>query len=106
MGGLGAGVVGGDDDEVRQVRRNLAHEGPLGPVPVPAAPEEGHHPPPGEAPQGGEHIGQGVGGVGVVDEHGVVPGCGHYLHPALDVGAVAEDAGALPQGDAQGLGRR
>ena len=39
-----AGVVGGEDHQVRQRRRDLSHHRALGPVPVPAAAEQAQQP--------------------------------------------------------------
>ena len=41
---LVAGVVGREEGQVAQVRRRRAHQGALGPVPVPAAAEDAEHP--------------------------------------------------------------
>ena len=105
-GDLGAGVVGGDDDEVRQPGGNAPHLGALAPVPVAAAAEQEHHPALGEAPDRGEDVLDGVGGDGIVDENGVVPGDGHDLRPALDPFAGGESRRRRRQGNPQDSGGR
>ena len=102
---LGAGVVGGDDHKVRQPGGDCAHLGPFAPVPVAAAAEEDTLPPLGKVPDGGQHVLDGVGGDGVVDQDGVVPGYRHHLYPALDPGAGLQRLCALRQGHAQRAGR-
>ncbi len=69
-GVLAAGVVGGEDGEVGHPGGDLAHQRALGPVPVATAAEDDQHPPgPGHAAGAGQGLLQGVGGVGVVDQH-------------------------------------
>ena len=103
---LGPGIVGGHHHEVGDVRGDLSHLGPLGPIPVAAAAEQGHGAALGEALHGGEDVFKTVGAVGVVDEDGIVlAGGGDHLHTPLHVGHPAESVGALLQGDPQGQGR-
>ena len=47
---LGAGIVGGEEEEVRQLCRDLPHDGALAPVPVPSAAEEAQEPAGGAPP--------------------------------------------------------
>ena len=103
---LGPGVVGGHHHEVRQLRRHAAHDGPLGPVPVAAAAEQGHGAALGKALHGAEDVLQAVRGVGVVDQDRVVLSRrGDHLHPPLHMGNRGQRPGTLFQGNAQGQGR-
>ncbi len=81
---LRARVVVGDDDDVGRPGRRLAHPGPLVAVPVATGTEDDDEGPPC-APQRPEGGGDGVRGVGVVDDDerlavGARPR--HALHPA------------------------
>ena len=81
---FGPGIVRGDDGKIRQLDADLAHDGPLDGIPVAAAAEDGNEPPLAEAANGAQDVFQRIGGVGVVDQNGVVlPGGGHHLQPSL-----------------------
>src|SRR5579875_3627821 len=83
---LAAGVVGGEDGEIRQLRPDAPHDGTLGPVPLPAAPED-HDPPPGGDVRGEpEDLLQAVGRVGVVHDDREVLTLVHRLEPSRDPG--------------------
>ena len=66
---LGARVVGGDDREVRQPRRDLAHHRPLAAVAVAARAEHDDQPPGRQLARRQQHLLQRVRLVRVVDEH-------------------------------------
>ena len=110
---LGAGVVGGDHGHVGQPPGDLAHQRPLGPVAVAAAAEDHDHPAAGDRPGRPEQVVEGVGGVGVVDQHGErlagvdpLEAAGHPvqgLEPGH--GGAQVDAGGVGRGQgAQGVG--
>ena len=98
---LGAGIVAGDHAQIRQLRRDPAHDGALPVVPVAAAAEEGDESAPGDRAQGLQHLFQRVGLVGVVDEDRVVPVGGDHLHPALHALGAAHGVGAFLQRNPQ-----
>ena len=66
---FGARIVVGDDDGIGELGGGRAHQGALARIAVAAAAEQHHEAPLGVGTQRAEHGGQGVGGVGVVDEH-------------------------------------
>ena len=63
---LASGIVGGRDHSIREPRRRLAHQRPLAPIPVPAAPEDDQDAAPGEFPGNREDPLQRIGSMGVV----------------------------------------
>ena len=65
-------VVGGEHRDVGGVAHRRAHQRALGGVAVAPAPEDAHHPPAGagQGAGGGQHAAEGIGRVGVVDQHG------------------------------------
>ena len=95
---LGAGVVAGDNDKVRQPCGDAAHDGALRLIPVAAAAEQHHGAALGKAVHRLQHVLQRVGLVGVVVEDGVVlAGGGDDLHAALDAVVPGQRVGALRQ---------
>ena len=102
---LGAGVVVGDDDEVGEPGRDLAHDRPLAGVAVTAGPEDDQQPAAGERPQGLEGGLDGIRLVGVVDDDRErLPGV-DALEPARHPPA-SRDAGGDGRRVEAGLGAR
>ena len=82
-----AGVVGGEDHQVRQRRaRSLPSQGAWSGPGLPPQPNRHSSRHCGHVPGGGEDLLQGVRSMGVVDEHRVGRRHRHHLHPALDPG--------------------
>ena len=99
---LGAGIVGGHHHEIRDLRGHGAHLGPLGPVSIAAAAEQGDGAPLGKALHRGQHVHHAVGAVGVINENGIVLSRGgNHLHAALHRGHTGQHRRALLQGDPQ-----
>lgn len=91
------GIIRCDDDKVGEPRGDLAHDGPLAPVPVSPAAKEYHQPPGGHSAQGAEDILHRVGGHGVVDVDAVVLTARHPLQPSSGAPASSQRRGAALQ---------
>ena len=109
-GVLGAGIVGGDDGNVRPTVDGGGHFGALGTVAVAAAPEDAEDAAFGEGTQGGEDVGEGVVGVGVVHEdmrgHGLqTPPAGFGRGDGHQDGVDADAEGLRGRGGAEDVGQ-
>src|SRR4051794_23976157 len=101
---LAARVVGRDDDDVRVLAHDGAHERALGTVAVAAGAEDDDHAPGRERPRRAQHVVERVRGVGVVDEHGERLALVDRLEAAGDAHGVREPVGDRRVIDAQGAG--
>src|SRR3954449_11614026 len=99
---LAARVVGRDDDDVRVLAHDGAHERALGTVAVAAGAEDDDHAPGRERPRRAQHVVERVRGVGVVDEHGERLALVDRLEAAGDAHGVREPVGDRRVIDAQG----
>ena len=82
-----------------------AHEGTLAAVAVAAATEDGDDPPAGQPARGLHGLGQGVGGVGVIDDHREILPLLHRLEASRHSRAGDDTRNGLVQVQSQLQGR-
>ena len=93
-GDFGPGIVGGDHGQIRAADADFAHDGTLRCVAVSAAAKDADDPALAEAAHGAQNVLQGVRGVGVINQNGIVfSGGRHDLDPALDAPGLRQRVG-------------